>query len=542
MTVLPDYLKDQTEEAIMQRMLDALPSDLDKAEGSYIWDSLAPAAIQLAQGAIWAREVLRRGFVGSTFGEYLDLRCAEHGITRKAAVKARGEIQFKGATGAEIAAGTIVATLADSAIGEPSIEFKTLSKVVLDPSGAGTVNIEAIAGGKSGNVSARAIQLLVSPLSGISSVTNLKETSGGLNMEDDAALQLRYLQRVRSTSAGGNKADYMNWVTEVSGVGGAAIMPVDEGPGTVGIYVVDTSMKPASLAIAEAVQHYIAPPYTLVEEDSVLVQGGKGVSTDTSQQDARNKSSLQFAYSSDGIGTAKRTELDAALPKQAGIWRVRPHFKVSSTAGTTNLVEFGIWNHSRNGWAKTGPSSTVDAVQVKPAKDLLSFFKYSGSVDPIVASRDWPVWADFYWNGEDHLELRITRLQSDTTTTLWLDNVVYTSAFSKNTGEGKAPIGVRVSVRPAIQIPIDIKVTLNVLPGSNVTAIQNEIKQKFDKYLTSLSFKENNDVLYTRLGQIILDTQGVVDYDQTSFFINNSQKNIIVSANEVAVLGDVTFR
>ena len=35
MAEIPRYLEDQTEEQIMQRMLDRLPADLDKSEGSF---------------------------------------------------------------------------------------------------------------------------------------------------------------------------------------------------------------------------------------------------------------------------------------------------------------------------------------------------------------------------------------------------------------------------------------------------------------------------------------------------------------------------
>ncbi|RYD01661.1 hypothetical protein N752_29225 [Desulforamulus aquiferis] len=55
MTTLPEYLTSQTEEAIRQKMFNSLPSNLDKSEGSFIWDSLSPAAIELALAALWLR-------------------------------------------------------------------------------------------------------------------------------------------------------------------------------------------------------------------------------------------------------------------------------------------------------------------------------------------------------------------------------------------------------------------------------------------------------------------------------------------------------
>lgn len=36
--------EEQTYEALMERMLDRLPDDIDKRENSVIWNALAPAA------------------------------------------------------------------------------------------------------------------------------------------------------------------------------------------------------------------------------------------------------------------------------------------------------------------------------------------------------------------------------------------------------------------------------------------------------------------------------------------------------------------
>ena len=59
MADLPLYLLDQTEENIMNRMLNKVPSDIDKSEGSFIWDAQAPVAFMLSEAALWAQELPR---------------------------------------------------------------------------------------------------------------------------------------------------------------------------------------------------------------------------------------------------------------------------------------------------------------------------------------------------------------------------------------------------------------------------------------------------------------------------------------------------
>ncbi|UKS24879.1 baseplate J/gp47 family protein [Paenibacillus sp. HWE-109] len=264
MASLPDYLTEQTEEAIRGRMLDRLPSDLDQSEGSYIWDALAPASIELAQAAIQSQEVLRRGFAGTTFGPYLDLRCAEHGVFRKDAVKASGAVEFGGTSGTVVPKGTRIGTLADTYHGTASIIFETLDVGVVDGSGRAVVLASAVNGGTGGNVPSGAICLLISPIAGITGVSHALPMAGGAEIEGDAALLNRYYAKVRSPGTSGNKADYLNWALDVAGVGAAQVLPLWNGPGTVKVVVIGTDKRSASPSVVAAVQQYIYPVSPLV--------------------------------------------------------------------------------------------------------------------------------------------------------------------------------------------------------------------------------------------------------------------------------------
>ena len=257
MPELPEYLQDQTFEAILQRMLNALPADLDKSEGSFIYDALAPVAAELAQAVMWAQEVLRRGFAQTTFGEYLDLRAAEHGVYRRPAVKATGQVVFTGTPGTIIPAGTQVSTVGNEAA--PAVFFVTIEDVTIGPDGTVTANIEAVEVGASGNVAAGAISLLAQPLHGVSSVNNPMPTSGGLDEESDESLLERLLLQVQYPPGTGNKYDYERWAKEVPGVGEAKCIPLWNGPGTVKVIITDSNGAPAGAELIQQVQEYIAP-------------------------------------------------------------------------------------------------------------------------------------------------------------------------------------------------------------------------------------------------------------------------------------------
>jgi len=362
---LPQYLTEQTEEAIRQRMLERLPSDLDQSEGSFAWDALAPVAIELAQAAIWAQEVLRRGFAQTTFGQYLDLRAEEHGLFRRPAVAATGSVVFAGVPGTVIPAGTRLSTASTST--SPAITFRTTEAATIPDSGSVEVRIEAETPGVRGNVAAGSIRFMASPIQGVASVTNPAPTSGGVDQEDDESLRARLLQRMAAPPASGTRSDYVRWALEVPGVGGVSVVPVKYGPGTVSVAIIDMQGQPASPELVQAVQDHIAP--------------------------------------------------------------------------------------------------------------------------------DGPL------------------------------------------GGGLAPIGADVRVEPATAVVINVSATLTIAEGYNAESVRAAVRENIRAYLRSLAFQDDNDVRISRIGQVILETPGVLDY--TDLRVNGGTGNIEIGLQEVAVLGTV---
>ena len=61
-------------ELIMNRMLANVPDDLDKREGSVIWDALAPAALELETAYLFLDYVLNQSFADTSDRDFLILR------------------------------------------------------------------------------------------------------------------------------------------------------------------------------------------------------------------------------------------------------------------------------------------------------------------------------------------------------------------------------------------------------------------------------------------------------------------------------------
>ena len=77
-----------TYEVILQRMLDRVPDKFDKREGSVIWDTHSPTAIELQILYLELDVILKEAYGDSASREFLILRCKERGIYPHEATKA----------------------------------------------------------------------------------------------------------------------------------------------------------------------------------------------------------------------------------------------------------------------------------------------------------------------------------------------------------------------------------------------------------------------------------------------------------------------
>ena len=65
-----------TFDVILERMMDRVPNNIDKREGSIIYDALAPAAVELAQMYIELDVILNETFADTASREYLIRRAS----------------------------------------------------------------------------------------------------------------------------------------------------------------------------------------------------------------------------------------------------------------------------------------------------------------------------------------------------------------------------------------------------------------------------------------------------------------------------------
>lgn len=238
---------------ILNRMLENVPSDIDIAEGSFLYDSLSPIAQEFAQSRILLDEVLNSVFAKTAsengYSSELEQRCDEFGIIRKDGTKATTQVTFTGTDNIVIPLGTIVQTTG-------GLQYSTLSEVTTS-GGIANINVSAINIGNQYNIPSNTITELTVQLTGITGVNNSNPTTGGTEIESDTDLYTRLILKVQNPTTSGNVANYIMWALSVEGISQVKVIPTWAGPGTVKVILLDSNKRAPAQGIIDSVISYI---------------------------------------------------------------------------------------------------------------------------------------------------------------------------------------------------------------------------------------------------------------------------------------------
>lgn len=233
--------ENQTFEVILKRMLENVPSTIDKREGSVMYDALAPAAAELAKAYIELDWMYEQMFADTANREYLIRRCAERGFSPTKATKAI----LKGEFNIDISIGT-------------RFSLDTLNYTVLSKISTGVYQMECETEGSQGNQYFGSM----TPISYIKGLTKAELTELLIPGEDEEGtehLRKRYFNSLKAQAYGGNLADYKEKVNTLAGVGGVKVYPAWDGGGTVKLVILDSNYGVPSDALVHTVKEEIDP-------------------------------------------------------------------------------------------------------------------------------------------------------------------------------------------------------------------------------------------------------------------------------------------
>lgn len=240
----------KTQDRVLQELKNAYENlyggSLSDVSGTFVGDNLAANAVEFEKAYIEMNLMMEAAFAETSWGEYLTMRAAEHGIDRKDAVQAQGTVTVTG--NGVVPVGSLFAT-------ESGITFEAVKSVTIEKSG--DVPVRAGIYGTSGNVAAKTITKIPVTISGISSVINNNATYDGYNAESDESLLNRLYLHVRNPITSGNANHYREWALSVGGVGTAKVVPLWNGNGTVKVIITDIDYNQASDTLIKTVSDYI---------------------------------------------------------------------------------------------------------------------------------------------------------------------------------------------------------------------------------------------------------------------------------------------
>ncbi len=258
-----DELTRYTYESLHTEAMNQVADDVDKREGSVVFDMTAPAAMIIAKCFDALYQVVKQSRIQTATGEYLDLCAAQNKVYRNQATAAKWRIQVTPST-ASLTAKTA------SVQGTRFISTNGLNYTyeVITSEGSGFYIVECLTKGSNGGRDFGELEEL--PIAhSLTRVAFVKCVDGGSDAETDADFRLRWWSIAKTKGYGGNFDDYKTWVLSAYAQDGGYnfdgffIFPAFNGGGTImlvpTIATTDGAYLPPDAAAITALKTWIDP-------------------------------------------------------------------------------------------------------------------------------------------------------------------------------------------------------------------------------------------------------------------------------------------
>jgi Uncharacterized homolog of phage Mu protein gp47 len=230
-----------TYEVLLARMIARLDTSLDTSEGSLIYNALAPEAWELAQAYITIDETYDNTFASSAPREYLVLRAAERGIAPDEATYAI----WKGEFDIDISA-------------NDRFSLDTLTYIATEQISTGAWKLKCETAGTEGNKKSGSLTAL-QYIDGLTRAELTELLIPGTDEEATETFRARYFSSFQSLAFGGNRADYIEKIESISGVGGVKIYRISGQTYNVLACIINSEFAAPSTELILGVQEAIDP-------------------------------------------------------------------------------------------------------------------------------------------------------------------------------------------------------------------------------------------------------------------------------------------
>lgn len=198
---------DVTYKEILRRMLGRVSDKFDKREGSVIFDTHSPAALELEILYAELNRIIAEGYGDTASREYLILRCRERGITPYQATYAILKGKFTPAT--------------IDVVGK-RFNLGTLNYVVIEKIADDEYRIQCETPGTVGNQYLGQL-IPIEYIEGLETAELSEVLIPGEDEEDTEELRTRYFNSFDERAFGGNARDYIEKTNAIPGVGSTKV-------------------------------------------------------------------------------------------------------------------------------------------------------------------------------------------------------------------------------------------------------------------------------------------------------------------------------
>ena len=240
---------------IKNDILNNLEYEVSKIEGSYAYDGAAAHAKNIKAVYDKLAEIFPELFPWSCTKEpYLPMHLKTFGLTRREAIKARGEVTITGKIGVILNAGIVV-------ISRLGVKYITTETGIIGSDGTTTVAIECQETGTVGNCGVGDIVTFEIANTDVYTVTNKEVIENGADIETVEMAKERMHEKASRPAHSGNKNNYILWAKSIAGVGKVKVWGAGEKDsvkaGQVEIMIADYTNGVASSELVRDVQNYI---------------------------------------------------------------------------------------------------------------------------------------------------------------------------------------------------------------------------------------------------------------------------------------------
>lgn len=233
--------EDMTFEVLLERMLNRIPDNFDKREGSVIYDALAPAALELAQAYVEMDSIIDETFADTASRDMLIRRAKERGLTPYPATNA----VIKGVFDIEIPI--------DERFTHEDLIYRVKERIKDNE-----YSLECESAGIAGNKRSGSL-IPVNYIEGLGSAEISELLIPAEDEEDTEMFRKRYFDTFNAKAYGGNKQDYINRTNAIGGVGATKVIPIWNGGGTVKVVILDSEFNLANNELINKVQNELDP-------------------------------------------------------------------------------------------------------------------------------------------------------------------------------------------------------------------------------------------------------------------------------------------